>query len=44
MFIKVFTNEKDAMRFAAMKNAKVVVRYDWDNMLGRLIREFVVKF
>lgn len=44
MFIKVFTNEKDARTFAALKNAKVIVRYDWDNMLGRLIREFVVKF
>jgi hypothetical protein len=44
MFIKVFRDEKDALRFAALKNAKVIVRYDWDNMTNRLIKEFVVKF
>lgn len=43
-FIKIFTNEIEATRFAEAKGARVVVRYDWDSLFERMVREFVVEY
>lgn len=43
-FIKIFTNEKEAYRFAVQRGARVSIRYEWDEVCNRLIREFVVRY
>lgn len=43
-FIKVFDNERDASAFATVRGAKVIMRYDWDVLLDKMICEFVVEY
>jgi hypothetical protein len=42
--IKVFSTEDKANRFAAEKMGRVEVRYDYDAMMMRIVREYIVKF
>ena len=44
MFIKVFETENDAIEFAKKVAGVLSVRYNWDDMLYRIIREYVVKY
>lgn len=44
MFVKIFKTEKAARAFAEKVGARVIVRYEWDEICERLIREFVVKY
>lgn len=44
MFIKIFDNEKEANSFAVIHNAKTIIRYDWDDIFQKIIRQYVVKY
>ena len=43
-FVKVFSVEKNAQKFAKESGGKVVVRYEWDDMRRKIIRQYVVKY
>lgn len=43
-FIKIFSVEKNAEKFAKEKNSKVQVRYEWDDMKQKVVRQFIVKY
>ena len=43
-FMKIFSVEKNAQKFAKEFGGKVVVRYDWDDMRQKVIRQFIVKY
>lgn len=43
-FIKVFSVEKNAERFAKENKGKVQVRYEWDDMRNKIVKQFIVKY
>lgn len=43
-FIKIFSVEKNAEKFAKENNGKVQVKYEWDDMRGRIVKQFIVKY
>ena len=44
MFIKVFNSELEAIKFAQLKNAKVSIHYEYNELTKSLVRLFVVKY
>ena len=42
--IKVFMTENAANDFAITVRGKITIQYDWDAMLNRMIKEYVVLF
>lgn len=44
MFIRVFDNEAKAMEFAQQVFGVMSIRYNWNDMLCKIIREYVVKY
>lgn len=44
MFIKVFETETDAIEFAKKVAGVLSIRYDWNDMLCSIIREYVVRY
>lgn len=42
--IKVFMTENAANDFATAVRGKITIQYDWDAMLNRMIKEYVVLF
>ena len=43
-FVKVFSVEKNAERFAKENEGKVQVRYEWDDMRNKIVKQFIVKY
>lgn len=43
-FVREFTIEKQAEKFAREKQGKVQVFYDWDSMENRIIKTYRVKY
>lgn len=43
-FIKIFSVEKNAERFAKENKGKIQVRYDWDDMRCKIVKKFVVRY
>ncbi len=43
-FVKVFSVEKNAQKFAKENGGKVIVRYDWDDMRQKIVRQYIVKY
>ena len=41
-FIREFTEFDMAKNFAATVNAEVIIRYDWDSFVGRIVRTYRV--
>ena len=44
MFIRVFNSEVEANEFAQQVMGVLSIRYNWSDMLCRIIREYVVKY
>lgn len=44
VFVRIFSTEAQANAFAAMKGAKVTIRYDWDSYRMVIIKEFIVTY
>lgn len=44
MFIKVFDNEAEANQFALIHHTKTIIHYDWDEMLNRIIKQYIVQY
>lgn len=42
-FLRIFTKEKEAEKFANLVFGKIIVRYSYDTFYG-LIKEFVVEY
>lgn len=42
--IKSFENITIAKRFAEKVKGKIEIKYDWDALKGKMIKEFIVKF
>lgn len=43
-FVRVFSVEKNAEKFAKENKGKVVVRYEWDDMRCKIVKQYVVKY
>lgn len=43
-FVREFTIEKQAEKFAKEKQGKIQVIYGWDDMKGKLIKTYLVKY
>lgn len=44
VFVKSFEREDKANEFAAERRGKVVARYDYDFLRGKIIKTFEVKY
>lgn len=44
MMMKAFATQAQAEKFAQEKLAKVVVHYEWDAMLQKIVKTYIVKF
>lgn len=42
--IRSFENIVVAKRFAEKVKGKIEIKYDWDALRGKMIKEFIVKF
>ena len=42
--IRVFTTETQAVTFAQRVQGKITIKYDWDSLRNRIVKEFIVKF
>lgn len=43
-FIKIFYSLSEAESFAALHAAKIIIRYDWDDMKETIIKEYEVRY
>lgn len=43
-FIKIFMNSLEAETFAKEVKGTIIIRYDWDEITNKMIKEFVVKY
>lgn len=43
-FIKVFSVEKNAQKFAKEKGGCLIIHYDWDDMRNKVVKHFIVKY
>ena len=44
MLIRIFQIESKANDFAKIHNGKIEIRYNWDSIKNKMIKEYVVKF
>lgn len=44
MMIKAFATQAQAEKFAQEKAAKVTIHYEWDGMLNKIVKTYIVKF
>ena len=42
--IKIFGNQRAARLFAATHFGTITIQYDYDNILKRILRQYVVKY
>ena len=43
-FKKVFTEEEVAESFVSQSGGEIIVRYDYDDMRGKVIKQFEVRY
>ena len=43
-FIRVFTEEKMAKIFVGQAGGEIIVRYDYDEMRGKIVKQFEVRY
>ena len=43
-FIRIFTEEKMAKIFAGQAGGEIIVRYDYDEMRGKIVKQFEVRY
>ena len=42
--IKIFGNQRAARKFAAIHFGTITIQYDYDDILKRILRQYVVKY
>lgn len=43
-FIRYFQTEEEANYFAHNVNGSIIIHYDWDDMLEKIVKTFFVKY
>ena len=44
MFIRIFTSKTNATKFAETKKGKIEIKYSWDGLARKMIKEYMVKY
>lgn len=44
IMIKVFGNQRAAREFAVKHYGTITIQYDWDDMLMKITRQYVVRY
>lgn len=43
-FVRIFTIEKNAQKFAKENGGRLTIHYDWDDMKQKIVKQFIVKY